>query len=112
MIKKTLFLLVLLMFCFSLVPLASASLPAYEPYQEDEFPLWTYKLRRAEILFFGSFVITMAVASLGYNLVVNAGWVPRAKDDLSALLIQGSIAGGLSLGIAVADYIIGEVEAP
>ncbi len=110
MMKKGLIMLILLLFCLSLVPLASASLPAYEPYQEDEFPLWTYKLRRAEILFFGSFVVTMGVASLTYSLVVNAGWAPPAKDALTALLIQGGIASGLSLGIAVADYIIGEVE--
>ncbi len=111
MMKKTLLLLVLLLFCLSLFPLASESLPAYEPYQEDEFPLWTYKLRRAEILFFGSFVLTMGVASLTYSLAVNAGWAPRAKDDLTALFIQAGIASGLSLGIAVADYIIGEMEA-
>jgi len=110
MMKKPLFVLVLLLFCFSLVPLSSASLPAYEPYEENEFPLWTYKLRRAEILFFGSFVITMAVATVGYSIAVNAGWVPPAKDDLTAILIQGGIASGLSLGISVADYIIGEVE--
>ncbi len=111
MIKKTLLLTVLLLFCLSLFPLASATLPAYEPYQENEFPLWTYKLRRAEILFFGSFVLTMGVASLTYSLVVNAGWAPPAKDALTALLIQGGIASGLALGISVADYIIGEVEA-
>lgn len=110
MMKKTLALMMLLLFCLSLVPLSSASLPTYEPYQEDEFPLWSYKLRRAEILFFGSFVLTMGVASLTYSLAVNAGWAPPAKDDLTALLIQAGIAGGLSLGIAVADYIIGEVE--
>ncbi|HKL57613.1 MAG TPA: hypothetical protein VJ854_04375 [Sphaerochaeta sp.] len=109
--KKALLLFVLLLFCCSLVPLASASLPAYEPYQEDEFPLWSYKLRRGEIIFFGSFVITMAVASLGYSLVKNAGWIP-AKDPLNEILIQGAIAGGLSLGIAVADYILGEVGNP
>ena len=110
MMKKTLFMMVLLLFCLSLFPLASESLPVYEPYHEDEFPLWTYKLRRAEILFFGSFVLTIVVANLTYNIVVNAGWAPSAKDDLTALLIQGGIASGLSLGISVADYIIGEVE--
>lgn len=109
MMKKTLFIVVLILFCCSLVPLTSASLPAYEPYEEEEFPLWSYKLRRAEILFFGSFVITMAVASLSYSLVVNAGWAPEAKNDLTAVLIQGGIASGLSLGIAIADYILGEV---
>ncbi|HKL60642.1 MAG TPA: hypothetical protein VJ863_12155 [Sphaerochaeta sp.] len=112
MMKKSIVLVMILLFCVSLVPLASASLPSYEPYQEDEFPLWTYKLRRAEILFFGSFVLTMGVASLTYSLAVNAGWAPPAKDDLTALFIQAGIASGLSLGIAVADYIIGEVEAP
>jgi len=112
MMEKTLLIMVLLLFCLSLFPLASASLPAYEPYQENEFPLWTYKLRRAEILFFGSFVLTMGVASLTYALVVNAGWAPPAKDALTALFIQAGIASGLSLGITVADYVIGEVEAP
>ncbi len=112
MMKKTLFVVVLILFCCSLVPLSSASLPAYEPYQENEFPLWSYKLRRGEILFFGSFVITMAVASLGYSLAANAGWAQPAKDDpLTALLIQGGIASVLSLGIAVTDYILGEREA-
>ncbi|MGB4406686.1 MAG: hypothetical protein WBI82_07500 [Sphaerochaeta sp.] len=111
MMRKTLFLTVLLLFCLSLVPLASESLPTYEPYLEQEFPLWTYKLRRAEILFFGSFVLTMGVASLGYTLAVNARWAPPAKDALTALFIQGGIAGTLALGISVADYIIGEVEA-
>jgi len=112
MMHKTLLIIVLLLFCLSLFPLASASLPSYEPYQENEFPLWTYKLRRAEILFFGSFVLTMGVASLTYALVVNAEWAPPPKDDLTALFIQAGIASGLSLGITVADYIIGEVEAP
>lgn len=111
MMRKTLLMLILLLFCFSLVPLASASLPAYEPYQENEFPLWTYKLRRAEILFFGSFVLTMGVAMLSYSIAVNARWVPPAKDDLTALMIQGGIASALSLGITVTDYILGEMEA-
>ena len=111
MIKKSLFVLVLLLFCISLVPLASESLPAYEPYQEDEFPLWSYKLRRADIIFFGSFVLTMGVASLSYTLAANAGWVPPANENmLRALLIQGGIASVLSLGITVTDYILGEVE--
>lgn len=110
MIKKTLLILIILLFCSSLLPLASASLPAYEPYQENEFPLWTYKLRRAEILFFGSFVLTMGVASLSYSLAVSAGWAPPAKDPLTALLIQGGIASVLSLGITVTDYILGELE--
>ncbi|NBK20962.1 MAG: hypothetical protein EOM68_02930 [Spirochaetia bacterium] len=112
MMKKTLVLMLILLFCLSLFPLSSESLPSYEPYQENEFPLWTYKLRRAEILFFGSFVLTMGVASLTYSLAKSAGWVSPAKDDLTALFIQAGIASGLSLGIAVADYIIGEVEAP
>lgn len=111
MMKKTMLLMILLLFCVSLLPLASASLPAYEPYQENEFPLWTYKLRRAEILFFGSFVLTMGVASLTYSLAVNSGLVPPAQDALTALFIQAGIASALSLGITVTDYILGEMEA-
>lgn len=107
--KKGVLLLLLMVFCLSLYPLASEPLAGYVPYEEQEFPLWSYKLRRAEILFFGSFVLTMGIAALSYNIAVNAGWAPPAKDDLTALLIQGGIASGLSLGIAVADYVIGEV---
>lgn len=109
--KKTVLLIMLLMFVVSLFPLASVALPEYEPYQEGEFPLWTYKLRRAEILFFGSFVLTMGVASLAYSIAVQAGWAPPAQDALTAVLIQGGIAAGLSLGIVAADYLIGEVGA-
>lgn len=93
----------------SLFALPAEQLPAYEPYQEHEFPLWTYKLRRAETLFFGSMVITLPVASLLYSLAVNSNLITPPSGELNSFLIQGGIAAGLSLGISLADFIIGEV---
>ena len=109
--QKHIALLVLMILIFSLLPLASTPLPTYVPYEENEFPVWTYKLRRGEILFFGSLVITMAVSSLAYTVAVSSGAIPEANTALDALLIQAGIASVLSLGVSVADYIIGEVQA-
>ncbi|MDD3903547.1 MAG: hypothetical protein WC136_01970 [Sphaerochaeta sp.] len=111
MMHRRIALLVLLFLVFSLLPITGTPLATYEPYEENEFPLWTYKLRRGEILFFGSLVITMAVSSLAYNVAVSSNMISEASTPLNALLIQGGIASVLSLGISVADYIIGEVQA-
>jgi hypothetical protein len=40
---------------------------AYEPYTDDEFPQWLRDLRRAEVIFIGSFPITLLVATLAYD---------------------------------------------
>lgn len=100
----------LLILCILLpLPLIGDPLPSYMPYEQDEFPLWTYKLRRAETLFFGSLVITLPVSALLYRLAVSSNLLPSQNDPLSDLLVQASIAASLSLGISVADFIIGEV---
>jgi hypothetical protein len=108
--KKGLVIFLLLIFLFSGTPLFSETLPAYVPYEKDEFPLWTYKLRRAESLFFGSLVLTFPIAVLSYNLAVNYLSFSEASSDLNALLLEAGIASALSLGISVADFIIGEVQ--
>ena len=82
---------------------------SYEPYGEDEFPIWTMKLRRAESIFFGSLVLTFPLAMLTWNLLDNFG-VVSSDSQLEAFGWQLLIAGGLSLGISTADWIIGEVQ--
>ncbi len=92
--------------------LAAEPLKGYVPYEEGEFPLWTYKIRRAEQIFFGSMMITIPVATLIYSLAVNNNVLARPADEAQAYLTTGAIAAGLSLSISVADYIIGQVRKP
>jgi hypothetical protein len=90
---------------------AATKLPEYEPYAEDEFPIWSGKLRRAESLFFGSFPITLPVVVLAYNLAVNLGASPVEEDPgLKTALVQFGIAAGVSFSIALTDFIIGEIQ--
>lgn len=106
--RRTLMILLLLIFVFN-TPLFADPLQGYEPYEEEEFPIWSYKLRRAETLFFGSLVITLPVAAILYNLAQEANILTIPDTELQGLFIQGSIAAGLSVGISLADFIIGEV---
>lgn len=98
------------------------------PYEREEFPEWAWDIRRGEIIAFGAFPIAMilsgislqlgrfAVKSLeagGYSeeyapffLSTRAG--PRYnEDERVGLLIS---AGVISLGVALADYILGRRE--
>ncbi len=100
--------LLLLLLVFPL-QLSADQLKSYEPYEEEEFPLWSYKVRRAETLFFGSLVITLPIAALLYRVAVETDIITTPSSELQGFLMQGSIAAGLSLGISLADYIIGEV---
>ena len=45
--RRVLVVLLIILILAPSVVIADA-LPEYEPYQADEFPLWTYKIRRAE----------------------------------------------------------------
>ena len=81
----------------------------YEPYEEEEFPLWSYEIRRAESIFFGSFVITLPVSILCYNLAGQFG-APISTDPTTSTLTSAAIAGGLSLVIAGVDYLIGALQ--
>lgn len=90
---------------------AADQLPAYEPYTQEEFPIWSGKLRRAEILFFGSFPLTLPVTILGYNIATSLGAPPfEATPGIKTTLSQVGIAAGLSFVIALTDFIIGEVR--
>jgi hypothetical protein len=106
--RRAITILMLLLLLFPL-QLSADQLKGYEPYEEEEFPLWSYKIRRAETLFFGSMVITLPVTALLYRFAVESQLISTPSSDLQEFLMQGSIAAGLSLGISLADYIIGEV---
>ncbi|NLE14915.1 MAG: hypothetical protein GX626_03455 [Spirochaetales bacterium] len=106
--RKFMLTLCLVVLCASL-PLAAEPLKDYVPYEKDEFPLFTYKLRRAETLFLGSLVITLPVAMLVYSAARKANVLPPPDSELQSFLVQGGIAASLSLGISLADFIIGEL---
>ncbi len=108
MMQKFVLTLCLVVLCASL-PLAAEPLKDYVPYEKDEFPLFTYKLRRAETLFLGSLVITWPVAMLLYSAARKTNLVPPPGSELQSFLVQGGIAASLSLGISIADFIIGEM---
>lgn len=97
----------LLIFLMVIAPLSADKIEyEYEPYEEDEFPIWSHELRRAESIFFGSLVITFPVAMGVYSLASSLG-MPTPNDDATKVLHQALIAGGLSLIIAGTDWHIG-----
>jgi hypothetical protein len=93
----------------------------YEPYAEDEFPDWLEDVRRAEVVFIGSFPLTMLFTSLtfeGVRAILNAvaggdtsgnqgfgneGFTP---EETKWILVSGGI---LSAAVAVVDFILGRV---
>lgn len=82
------------------------SVHGYESYVDSEFPRWSRLLRRGEALFFGSLPVTYAFTSLGYSAARALGADSFAREGVALI----SIAAGLSLAIAITDYIIGEVQ--
>ena len=91
------------------------------PYGPDEFPAWSQDLRRAEIVFFGSLPFSLFFTFEAYDVgkfAVNgfdpllspwplrsgaeiwAGYSPSEKGWLIASALT------VSLGVAVADYLI------
>ncbi len=109
---RTSILILCLLVLISSSPILAEPLKDYVPYQQDEFPLFTYKLRRAETLFFGSLVVTLPVAVLLHSLARQTNLIAQTDSDAQTFLVQGAIAASLSLGISIADYIIGEVGKP
>lgn len=93
-----------------LLPLSAAETVTYEPYQSGEFPQWAYELRRGETLFFGSLVITFPMVVLGWNGINLMGGDLPTSPAFETTLKQAGVACVLSLGIAIADWIIGEVQ--
>ena len=95
--------------------------PDYEPYAEEEFPDWVHELRRAEVIFIGSFPLTMLFTSLAYEGIrlitgnaqgtATAGTAGFGNEQYSTeetkwILITGGI---LSAAVAAADFILGRL---
>ncbi len=98
---------ILLIFLMVIPPAFSDPIPyEYEPYQEEEFPIWSHELRRAESIFFGSLVITFPVAMGVYQLGKQLG-MPTPSETYQEVLVEAGIAAGLSLVIALTDWLIG-----
>ena len=100
---------ILLIFLLSFSLFAEPIEFEYEPYEEDEFPVWLSEIRRAESIFFGSMVLTFPLSMLAWNIMDNAGIV-SADSPVEAFGWQLLMAGTLSLGISTADWVIGEVQ--
>ena len=102
--RRTIAIVVLVVLC--LQPL----LADYTPYSQDEFPQWSLKLRRAETLLFGSLPITLGMTSISYAVAISLGAPPFTSDPTKNTLAIIGVAGGLSLLVALADYILGEMQ--
>ncbi|MGN1190413.1 MAG: hypothetical protein ACI4SL_08480 [Candidatus Ornithospirochaeta sp.] len=81
----------------------------YESYEEEEFPLWTIELRRAETVFFGSLVFTVPISSVAIGLLSNQGII-NFNNTTQAALVNLSAAAGLSLVVAAVDWVLGKME--
>ena len=96
-----------------------------EPYTPEEFPQWAHDLRRAEIVAIGSVPFTMLASRLLYSigryayfsisdgqsrpeylpaLFAPQGAVPLSSQD-NLNIVLGAV--GLSLVIALTDYLLG-----
>ena len=92
-----------------------------EPYAPNEFPTWSQDLRRAEIVFFGSLPFSLFFTFEAYDIgkfalsgfdTLLSPWPLRSGAEIwagySASEKGWLIASALtvSLGVAVADYLI------
>ncbi|MDC7239075.1 MAG: hypothetical protein PQJ50_01815 [Spirochaetales bacterium] len=86
------------------------------PYQDVDFPDWVYDVRRFEVIMFGSFPITYIMSSAGFGLAELARsngssefsvFGESDSDNLKYVLLT---AAGLSVGVALADLIIGKIK--
>jgi len=100
---------ILILASIILSPLCAEAELSYKPYGEDEFPVWTMKLRRAETLFFGSTVLTFPIAAIIVNICQSQGYM-QTDSDLGTFGYEAAIASSLSAGIAFADWVIGEIK--
>lgn len=115
--KKSLLLLFSFLLLLGPLPLFGEGEDDSEPYGELDFPGWMEDLRRGEIIFFGSLPFTILITTLTYQatdyLIASnsedgdsAVWGDLTTDDRMNILY---ITLGLSLSIAVADFILGKI---
>ena len=105
-----LFLIISIIFSLSAETITHSSFNyKYESYEEEEFPLWTIELRRAETIFFGSLVFTVPISSLALSVMAKQGIINFENSTQSALMTLSS-AAGLSLVVSALDWILGKME--
>lgn len=98
------------------------------PYSPEEFPGWAHDLRRGEIIALGSFPVALILTNLGYRLgrftvesiqrgefaqeYAPAFTTPEQRATLNDQQQLGILltAGVISIGVAVADYLLGRRE--
>lgn len=80
----------------------------YEEYTDEEFPIWTMELRRAETIFFGSFVFTVPFSALVFSTLGKYGVLNYSSPSTEALYTLGG-AAGLSLVVAGLDWVLGRI---
>ena len=81
----------------------------YEEYEDEQFPIWSTELRRAETLFFGSYVFTIPIAGLALTGLKSVGAVSGTTTESDAIITL-SVASGLSLFVASLDWVIGRIQ--
>jgi hypothetical protein len=116
--------------CVGVYTLGSAAVWADDPapaeYTPEEFAPWMVKLRRGEIILFGSLPFSLFAVTLGYDTIryivhVNdsdagryAPWPFRSANPVPYTSAEnigvgiGVLVG--SLAISVADFVIGEIR--
>ncbi len=95
-----------------------------QPYTADEFPQWLKDLRRAEIVFVGSFPITLFVTLESYDTYryifiekLDAKYTPWPFGS-GAPYVNGETpwlaltAVSLSVVVAAVDFLLGRINAP
>ena len=109
---KRLFLIVLILItAFELFAAPLTSTPVkyeYVPYEAGEFPAWSVELRRAESIFFGSFVIALPLSVGAYAIMKNAGFPSQSATTEALYQIGGAVT--IAALISLTDWIIGKVS--
>lgn len=107
--------IIFMIIVFSISTLSSAKLThstlkyEYEEYDEKEFPIWSNELRRAESLFFGSYVFTIPFSTIALSSLRSVNVIPSASTSEENALLAVAVASGLSLFVATLDWVIGRV---
>ncbi|MDC7221123.1 MAG: hypothetical protein PQJ59_14400 [Spirochaetales bacterium] len=113
---KRLFILILLAaFLFSCATTGSSSTSTTTdtepvPYEEDEFAPGLIKLRRAEVLFFGALPLFYMFTSLGYDTYYDMTSADAPSSTNTELGQKFAITVSLSGILALADFIVGELQ--
>jgi hypothetical protein len=121
--RQLLSLTLLILFTFGgTVPIYPQEREEYEPYQNEEFPLWLRNLRRGEVIFFGSLPITILLsdmlfsvgryASSGFNIdyapLISGGTASVISNEERVQRLIAAATG--SLVLVLVDFILGRIE--